>query len=98
MCVCVCVCVAMRGQTPLYWAPDAHPAKVSGRAQLSGAALSAQEGGMPLLRGGILPSGGDVFLRRVAFYLLRAVYMRPSKSDVLPSDRGITPIVGCIMC
>ena len=40
----------------------------------------------------------DVFLRRAAFYLLRAVHMRPSKSDVLPSDRGITPIVGCIMC
>ena len=32
--------------------------KVSGRARLPGAALSAQEGGMPLFQGAILPSGG----------------------------------------
>ena len=48
--------------------------KVSGRVQLSGpsgAALSAQEGGIPLSQGAILPSGAALHLRG-AFYLMRA--------------------------
>ena len=74
----------------------AQPEKVSGRAQLSGTALSAQGGGMPLSQGGFLPSEGGMPPSEGGI-LPSEGGMPPSKSDNLPSEGSITPIVDCIM-
>ena len=71
--------------------------KFQGGHSCRGAALSAQEGGMLLPQGTILPSGSGITPSEGSFLPYEGG-MPPWKSDNLPSEGSIMPIVGCVMC
>ena len=59
-----------------------------------GAALSAQEGGMPLRQCGILPSGGDITPLESGILPFEGGMMVTEEGGMPPSDGGFLPSEG----